>query len=223
MKYTEVINSPSKSPYAPTWKFTLATATVADDVDCKKLSKTILSKEKEILKLPPVFDGYTGLGKNSITARSTSYNLLEWNTPEIVSLKNLIAKSIITYTSYTGNELTSSDLVSIQCWANIIRFGQKMKPHIRAVHPYSYLSGDFIVQSHKDSYGFINPVNQINDPEIISGESEVGLISLFPSYVPSYTTRHWSLIPQIIISFDVICDLRGLTEIGWDTGHYISL
>ena len=68
---------------------------IQTDINCVKLSKSILKKEPEILKkYPPTGfdgnfnDGNTGLGMNSTTSRFYHYNVLDWEGTDI--LKNIL-------------------------------------------------------------------------------------------------------------------------------------
>ena len=86
MKIERFVSPPPITPYAPTWDFAISEGLLPINVE--KLAKTCLEKEKEIKKLPVtrvkdgkgkevVFDGYTGVGKNSTTSKSWLYNLRE--------------------------------------------------------------------------------------------------------------------------------------------------
>ena len=198
---------PSQTPYAPSWDFSLGHSAVP--LDCYALAKTCLEKEKEIKKLPEskipgtqtLTDGYTGLGKNSTTARFSQYNVLEWDTRETNILKKYVKIRVKEYNEQLGNE-TPQDLW-VRCWVNVLRWGQKINPHLHSVTPNCYLSAHFNVQVHSTSTCYINPVNQINDPEIIEEKNKRGVLTLFPSYIPHYTTRHYSFEPRITLAMDI--------------------
>ena len=89
------------TPYAPSWSYAIGHTHLPLNVN--ELSKTCLSKEKEIKKLPltkigdEYYDGYTGLGTNSTTSRSDSYNVLNWDTAEVRSLRKYIIINIERY------------------------------------------------------------------------------------------------------------------------------
>ena len=74
---------------------------------------------------------------------------------------------------------------------------------MHTVKPNCYLSAHFTVQAHNTSTCYINPINQINAPETIKEENIPGQFTIFPSYVPHYTTRHYSLKPRITIAMDI--------------------
>jgi hypothetical protein len=54
--------------------------------------------------------------------------------------------------------------------------------------------------------GNINPINQINDPELFKIKNEVGKITLFQNNIPHYTTPHKGLKERITVAFDMIYD-----------------
>ena len=204
MKFKRFVSEPPVSPYAPQWDFRVGNS-MCEDIDTNSLSKFLLSKEKEIKKLPIVsdFDGYTGLGSNSTTSRAQQYNIFSWNHPEIRKLKSNIAKNIILYNDECGNKTPQ---LWIQCWYNVLRFGQSIKPHSHSVTPICYLSGHFNVQVNNTSTVYMSPINQLNDPEVIDIKNIPGKLTLFPSYIFHYTTPHYSFKPRITIAFDISPD-----------------
>ena len=202
MFFERISSDPPQTPFAPQWDYSLGDILVKD-IDLDVLSKTCLEKEKEIKKLPlSRSDGYTGLGKNSPTARFSTYNVLEWNTLETNKLKHHIYSGLVEYNNKFGFSLPSP--LWINCWVNILRWGQKIKPHMHSVRPFCYLSGHFTIQAQDTSTCYMVPVNQLNDPEIIEKENKPGELTLFPSYVPHYTTKHYSFVPRITIAFDLL-------------------
>ena len=193
------------TPYAPSWSYAIGHTHLPLNVN--ELSKTCLSKEKEIKKLPltkigdEYYDGYTGLGTNSTTSRSDSYNVLNWDTSEVRSLRKYIRINIERYNEQVGNP--TPDKLWIQCWLNILRWGQKIDKHLHTVRPDCYLSAHYTVQCNKTSTCYINPVNVLNDPIIIERENEVNEFTLFPSCMPHYTTKHYALTPRITLAMDI--------------------
>ncbi len=210
MKFYRFKSEEPHSPYAPSWDFNIGHSHIGI-IDVKELSKTILDKEKDIKKLPltntgnkKFFDGNTGLGKNSITSRSNRYNILTWNTRETNHLKEQIKLKLREYNNENGKETPTK--VWIQCWANILRFRQKIKSHSHGFHSYSYLSGHFSVQVNDTSTVYINPLSCINSPELYTHRNESGVLTLFPTYIPHYTTLHNSFRSRITIAFDMTLD-----------------
>ena len=206
MKIHTYLNDPPKTPYAPAWNFSFGWSTLPLKVN--NLALTCLSKEKKSKKLPLTYDergkyndGYTGLRKNSTTARFAEYNVLEWDTPETNLLKKYAKIKVREYNKLLGND--TPDYLWARCWVNILRWGQKINAHMHTLKSESYLSAHFTVQADNTSTCYMNPINVLNDPEIISEENVPGVFSIFPSYVPHYTTRHYSFKPRITIAMDI--------------------
>ena len=206
MKCRRFFSAPPVSPYAPQWDFRVGTS-ICEDIDTNSLSELLLLKEKEVKKLPTTVidgvesDGYTGLGSKSTTAKFQSYNILTWDHSEIKKLKSNIAKSVIDYNNECGNK--TPDVLWIQCWYNVLRFSQKIRPHHHSISPDCYLSGHFNVQVNNTSTVYMSPINQLNDPEVINIKNKVGDMTLFPSYIFHRTTPHYSFKPRITIAFDL--------------------
>ena len=47
----------------------------------------------------------------------------------------------------------------------------------------------------------MNPLNQLNDPEVYETKNKIGLLTLFPSTLPHYTNKHMSSEERITIAF----------------------
>ena len=164
MKFKRFRSEPPISPYAPTWDFRVGTSK-CDDIDVTSLSQFLLSKENEIKKLPSsvggngkMTDGNTGVGSNSTTSKFQHYNLLTWSHPEIKKLKSNIVKNLFKYNDECGNNNPRE--VYVQCWYNILRFGQKINPHSHSATGKCYLSGHFNVQVKDTSTWYMSPINQ---------------------------------------------------------------
>ena len=206
MKFKRFYSLPPDSPYAPEWDFRVGTS-FCEDIDSCSLSEFLLSKEKQVKKLPTSVrdgaesDGYTGLGSKSTTAKYQFYNIFTWNHREIKKLRSNIAKNVIDYNDKCGNKTPNK--LWIQCWYNVLRFGQKIKPHHHSTSSNSYLSGHFNAQVDDTSTVYMSPINQLNDPDLIDIKNKVGDMTLFPSYIFHRTTPHYSFKPRITIAFDL--------------------
>ena len=107
-------------------------------------------------------DGYTDLGPDSLTSRYKAYNIFKWKEKEIQKIKKEIFKLHEIFLKQLN--ITFDKPLFLKGWANVLRKGQRVKPHLHAVHPQTYLSGNITVQSDNTSTFYMNPVNQINDP-----------------------------------------------------------
>jgi len=199
-------NSPVETPFAPEWNYVLFEGQITD-VDFTKVANYILHKEEEILNLPLTIregkfsDGYTGLGENSTTARFDQFNVLKWQHPEIQKLKNHILNFHDLFLSSLN--IPNDNHLYIQCWVNVLRKGEQIQPHIHSVKADSYLGGHICVQCEDTATNYINPVNQINDPEVYSSKNIAGKLTLFQNCIPHYTDLHNGNKERITIAFDL--------------------
>ena len=200
-------SNPPLTPFAPSWEYFIGDSWI-EGVDFVALSTFILEKEKELIKkFPPSnneysCDGYTGLGNKSLTSRFNSYNLLRFDIPEITTLQKEISRVHSEFIETLG--IVNKQRILIRCWANVLRDGEEIKPHLHGVHPYIYLGGHITVQCNKSSTVYINPINQLNDPELIAIVNEVGKITLFQNNIPHYSTPHKGDKERISIAFDLV-------------------
>ena len=197
---------PRRNVFAPAWEFPIGEDKITG-VNFKKIAKLILKKEKTILASPVKrghlsVDAYTGLGKDSLTSRYGNYNLLDSKDKEIQKLKGAILTSHARFLEVLKVPLYPE--LYIQCWANVLRKGEQIKPHIHGVLPDAYLGGQINVQVQDTSTWYINPVNQINEPELYESKNEVGKITWFQTCVPHYTDKQVSNTPRITIAFDLV-------------------
>ena len=205
----KVINfksEPKQNYFAPEWNWYLF-ETHINKIDFDDLTKFCLSKKNKILKLNSSIynnkftDGGTGLGKNSTTAKFKNYNVLKWKNKNITLLKKSIVEfhnEILGYFKYPLIEE-----LWVQCWVNIMKKGQKIKPHLHGVTPTTYLGGHFCVQCNNTSTYYINPINQIKDPVIHKSFNEVGKLTIFQNNIPHYTDIHKGKKDRITIAFDL--------------------
>jgi hypothetical protein len=201
--------------FAPEWNYYIFESKI-HKINFNNLSKCLLKKEKEILKLPltvkngKITDGYTGLGKNSTTMRYNKYNVFNWKNKNI----SLLKENIINFHNNIINyfKLPPVNELYIQCWVNIMRKGEKIQPHIHGVKPDTYLGGHICIQCNNTSTNYINPINQINDPEIYSSKNEIGKITLFQNNIPHFTDIQNTNNERITLAFD-------LSLVKWDDNY----
>jgi len=168
------------------------------DLNTNYYRKKILTNEYKIIKkYPPtdygggLSDGNTGLGYNSLTSRFYHFNVLNWWRTQ--DLKKIIKKY---YQIYFDSKISP---IYVQCWANVLRKGEKINPHshrdVEDTNKYSALSGNLIVNIDEESYTFYEG-NQILNKN--------GRMVLFPSSVTHWTSRYNGTSERISIAFDII-------------------
>ena len=213
MKIINFKSQPKNNFFAPEWDYYMAEDFIVD-IDFNDLTKFLLNKKEEILKIPhtillnKISDGYTGLGEKSTTARSGNYNIFNWDNENIYKLKNNILIMHKKFLTFFKQELPKE--LYIQSWVNIMDKGQKINMHLHDMSPDTYLGGHICVQSDGTSTYYVNPINQINDPETFKSQNKVGKITLFQNNIPHYCDKHKSDKKRITIAFDLA--LKKMTE-----------
>ena len=210
MKIFTFKSKPPLTPFAPQWDYSFGYENISNLIDCPKIANLILSKEKNIIrKFPPTdfvssVDGYTGLGPKSLTSRYGYYNLIDWPEIEIKTLQDRIVEFHQKFLKELNIKISNTLL--IKGWANVMRKGEKINPHLHDVQPNAYLSGHVTIQCENTSTYYINPVNQLNEPEVKQLKNVPGEITLFPTCMPHYTSLHQGLKERITIAFDILLE-----------------
>lgn len=211
MKFYNFKSNDPKTPFAPIYDYVLGEDHIGiHDVQYyNNLKELILKKEKQILEeTEPTrtvgtdnTDGYTGLGDNSLTSRFASFNVLKWEEDLINPIRNAIKEK---YFEFLNALKVERRLCYIQCWTNVLRKGQQIKPHIHGVTPYTYLGGHIHITQNNTSTFYMNPVNQLNDPELHESKNEQGKITIFQNCIPHYTSMNIEEHERISIAFDFL-------------------
>ena len=167
------------------------------NINVNKLAKQVLKNEPKIIKrYPPTAldgkytDGSTQLGLNSLTSRFSHFNVLKWWGTR--SLRKSIRKGYETYNDIRGTPLY------VQCWANVMRRGEQIRPHQHTNDPHidgeRFLCGNINVQvdGSTSTYYEGQPVLNKN-----------GLMSFFSANTFHWTDRYEGNDERITIAFDI--------------------
>lgn len=214
MRILRIQNPENNSPFAPEWNYFILESKLDDPKTVNGLRDIILSKEKEILDTTPTPEndnGNTSLGPNSLTSRFSYFNVLSWEYEEVMTLYNFIKEHYHAFLNTVGYEVPEC---SIQCWANVLRKGEKIKVHRHNTAPSSFLSGNITIQAENTQTHYY--VSEVYDPEaypFYSSNNELGSLNIFQSHMLHDTTVTESKEPRISIAFDIeLGDLTGLTN-----------
>ena len=215
INYIHFVNEKLRSPFAPTWDYFIAEKLLSN-IQCTRLKNYLLSKQQEVFAIKNNLDDCgTGLGNETTTARSGSYNIFTWDQPDINILKKEIASMCNNYHErVTGKKILKFGLAG---WMNIMKKGDRIELHNHAFSNDSYLSGNFTVSSNDTKTVYNNPFSQytkenvlvkmvedgVDDPSYYPSKNIDGKLTLFPSYIPHFTTEHKSDSNRITLAFDL--------------------
>ena len=187
-------NEEPKTIFAPVYKFYV----YEGEVEVKDIKETILSKDKEVIKSNPYTNDWnTGLGSDSMTSRSNCYNLLDWE--EADHIKDIIRNShdnLIT----TLDPNMWEDKIYVQCWANVLRKGQKIKQHQHWNSKYTYLGGHICLDDYATHTHYVNPYSR----KTFDTQNKKGKVYLFPNWLEHYTDTYDGDDTRVTIAFDII-------------------
>ena len=198
-------NKPHQNIFNQNYKYFIFENNYSLQVKPAKLASFILKKEKNIInKTKKEFekinktgwqDGGTGLGVNSLTSRSPLYNLVEFK--ETRYLKKIIKNAHLDFMQELN--LTVEDNLYIQCWANVMRKGDKIKKHFHSINNYDYLSGHICIQTKDTNTYYLEPYHK----EKFILKNKPGNITLFPSWIEHFTDEVLDNKERITIAFDL--------------------
>ena len=214
MNIIQFENEPVKTIFAPVFKFDM----YEDHIDLKDIKSTILSKEREVINNNPyTHDWNTGLGSNSMTSRSNCYNLLDWK--EAYYMREIIRTAHDNYITTLDNTKWE-DKIYVQCWANVLRKGEKLKQHQHWTSEYTYLGGHICLDDYDTKTHYVNPYTRQTYPS----DNCKGKITLFPNWMEHYTDPYQGDDVRVTIAFDIITQIVYDEDIFDDKkDHWIQL
>lgn len=204
MKLFHFKSKEKKTLFSPEWNYFIFEDYISESFKelnflCNSLKEEILSKEKEIVESTEyTADWGTGLGENSLTSRSDSYNLLNWESGK--ALKDIIKTSHDNFVKSIN--LENSEKLYVQCWANVMRKGERIFPHRHWTSEYAYIGGHITVDAKKTKTHYTNPITEY----IHSSNNDMGKITLFPNWLEHYTDEVVDDQVRITIAFDIITE-----------------
>ena len=190
-------------------------------VDYYNLKEEILQKEKDIIgKYDYQHDNNTGLGKYSLTSRSKDYNLLEFDCAgELRKDIRLLHDEFIEGLGFNFN-----GKIFVQCWANVMRKGQRIKKHCHGFGQYAYLSGHLCVQVNEDLYPTSTHYYNPYAVEPWSSPNANNKMTIFPSWLKHDTDRVEDDVERITIAFDIFDESGYTIDVRDDMkSHWIEL
>ena len=191
-----------KTIFANEYKFYIHESLI-DDVNFETIKEILLFKEKEIIERYPNTntDGNTGLGFNSLTSKFEHFNVFSWNEPEIQKLKQGVSEQLHFF--FNKLMINVPEGLKVQCWANIMRHGEQILPHVHDISNNTYVSGHIGITTNETQTHYINPMKYFSgdEQEIYSSDNKMGKVTFFSQNVPHFTDKVKEEL-RISIAFD---------------------
>lgn len=190
-----------KTKFAPKWSHPMWHDMIYDEKELEEIKKVILVKEKELLNYysDVTNDGGTGLGPNSLTSKFSKFNIFKWKYDWVDKLRESALNGIY---NLEGSE-TLDHKIYAQCWANVMRRGEQIKPHWHSSYEYSYLGAHVTISANRTRTTYENPYNKFN---IRSYENVPGALTIFPSYMVHWTDTHYGDSERITLAMDFLTE-----------------
>ena len=170
---------------------------ITKKINLLELNTFLLDLEKKLLLRPPLDDGGTNVG--GLTSRYKHYNLLLFDNYQLKKLESFIAENVKNFLTYKNLNHTK---IYIQCWYNVLRKNEKIDIHqhrnLEDIH-LSFISGHFSTTENNTQTCYAS----LDKKNSVSVDNEPGKITLFPSYIPHYTTVNNQDKERISIAFDI--------------------
>jgi len=176
-----------KTPFAIDYTFYVF-ENIINDVDFSAVSKIIKSKEKKIIRSSPKSsgDGNTGLGNDSLTSRFGYFNVLKWKEPDIQKIKDHIIDNVSKFYNRILQEKPTD--LKIQCWANVMRKGQQIKPHVHDTSNNCLLGGHICVDVDNTSTHYINPFKYFSNNLEDGSSVNISILTEYLQFVEVVTS-----------------------------------
>jgi hypothetical protein len=200
-------NQGAFTPFAPKYSIPFWNAELLSPYEIQLLSSKILSLEKDIINSNPdlTYDGGTGLGPDSLTAKFTAYNILHWDREGedfvVRKMRVWIHNAIREMCEHVGSDIQEVKPWA-QCWANVLRKGEKLNPHQHSSDAYSFLSGNICLQAEETSTVYQNPYTM----NALAMKNVPGVMTLFPEYIVHWTTPNESDKERITLGMDIVTE-----------------
>jgi hypothetical protein len=200
-------NQGAFTPFAPKYSIPFWNSELFTQHEVEFMCAKILSKESEIIQNNPhlTYDGGTGLGPNSLTSKFAGYNILQWDRDG----DDYVVRRFKVWLHNAIREMcehVNEDIMELkpwaQCWANVLRKGEKLNPHQHSSDAYSFLSGNVCLRADGTSTVYQNPFTM----NAVGIKNVPGYLTLFPEYIVHWTTVNESDTERISLGIDIVTE-----------------
>lgn len=202
----------------PQFRIPILRKKILTDEECRLLRHHILEKESEVIqKSQPVPIAGVSAG---LTAHWSDYNVLTWQVPAQLGLKQRIFE---TYRQYLKLSEVKPFENQIQCWANALRKGEGLERHLHSNRPITAISGHLALSTTAAAtlyhFPFIMKCAETKtETYCLKLESTAGWMTLFPSWVQHSTMTYQEDEVRVSIAFDILGKIAKGQAISFDSG-----
>tara|TARA_B110000503_G_scaffold123782_1_gene189687 strand:+ start:1455 stop:2165 length:711 start_codon:yes stop_codon:yes gene_type:complete len=204
MKLIKIKSMHPANEFAPSWNIPIHISNWNDYEKIDKIKNFLISKETDMLTLPngaglAYGDGRTGLGLDSVTARSGTYSLFDFS-KELDEFNDLLDFIRISYLNFISEYQAAFYNSHIVCWYNVVRTGQNINTHFHGTGHDCYLSGNMHLDNYPTTTNYYVPYDK---SLIHKFENIAGGLTMFPTYLPHGVDTYTGEDLRISVAFDL--------------------
>jgi len=195
-------SNPPLTPFAPSYTYYFLEKKIFSEEECKEWNDYLLKQEPILLDKfrTSTGDGNTGLGSSSITTRFHDFNLLQFDFHLVEHLKTKILDGVCQLLEISGNKSWQETLYA-NCWFNVLRQSQSMDIHCHGYNKNSFYGFHLTIRAKETFTSYYHPCKF--QEEAFHVPNNIGILTLFPSFVPHGVTPNNHEIPRISIAGDI--------------------
>jgi|TARA_B110000881_G_C18398524_1_gene424735 hypothetical protein len=208
MKLINIKSLHPENEFAPSWNIPIHLSTWGEHEKVNKIKNFLIDKESEVLDQPvgdgtAYGDGRTGLGLDSVTSKSGTYTLFDFN-KELSDFNDLLDFMRISYLNFISECQSSVRDSHIVCWYNIVRTGQSINTHFHGTQHHCYLSGNMHLDDYPTTTNYYIPY----DATLVHKfPNTAGGLTMFPTYMPHGVDTYTGEDIRVSIAFDLHTDI----------------
>jgi len=190
-----------RTKFAPCWDIPFYIDDIFDQKDLSEVKRVVLAMEKPIINSYREIsnDGGTGLGPNSLTSKFSKFNIFTWEFDWVHKLKKSVINGIKTLEE--PDEI--SQKIYAQCWANVMRHGEKIQPHWHGSSKDCYLGAHITICSENTSTHYQNPYDKFDVKKL---KNTAGSLTIFPGYLMHWTDYYMGDSQRISLAMDIVLE-----------------
>ena len=187
-----------RTKFAPCWDIPFYIDDIFDEKDLSEVKRVVLAMEKPIINSYRGItnDGGTGLGPNSLTSKFSKFNIFTWKFDWVDKMRSSIIDGLKSLDDLDQH-------VYVQCWANVMRKGERINPHWHSSSQNCYLGAHITIASENTNTYYENP---FNGSDVRKYSNVPGSLTIFPAYLTHWTDHYMGNSERVTLAMDFMLE-----------------
>ena len=187
-----------RTKFAPCWDIPFYIDDIFDQKDLSEVKRVVLAMEKPIINSYREIsnDGGTGLGPNSLTSKFSKFNIFTWEFDWVNKMRSSIIDGLKSLDDLDQH-------VYVQCWANVMRKGERINPHWHSSSKNCYLGAHITIASENTNTYYENP---FNGSDVRKYSNVPGSLTIFPAYLTHWTDHYMGNSERVTLAMDFMLE-----------------